>query len=149
MTEIPIDTSASLIAHALPPMYYGRIVTDCFLKGAGAAQLWPDALVLVSEDGRKMAGRYLKALTPESWLFVAPEFAGLETPARKVVLDCAAAGGKGSKKNLGLLLTAAALRHLALFPIEACEAAIRRSARGAVAEENLAVLAESAAIAPQ
>lgn len=109
----------------------------------------PDALVLVSEDGRKMAGRYLKALTPESWLFVAPEFAGLETPARKVVLDCAAAGGKGSKKNLGLLLTAAALRHLALFPIEACEAAIRRSARGAVAEENLAVLAESAAIAPQ
>ena len=27
-------------------MYYGRIVTDSFLKGAGMAELWPDALVL-------------------------------------------------------------------------------------------------------
>lgn len=41
-----LSPSASLIAHSLPPMYYGRIVTDCFLKGAGAAELWPDALVL-------------------------------------------------------------------------------------------------------
>ncbi len=106
----------------------------------------PDALILVSEDGRKMAGRYLRALTPESWLFVTPEFAGLETPARKVVFDFEAAGVKGGKKNLGLLMAGAALRHLNLFPIEACEAAIRRGARGAVAEENLATLAESAAV---
>ena len=70
----------------------------------------PDALVLVSEDGRKMAGRYLRALTPESWLFVTPEFAGLETPARKVVFDFEAAGIKGGKKNLGLLMAGAALR---------------------------------------
>lgn len=41
-----LSPGASLIAHSLPPMYYGRIVTDCFLKGAGAAELWPDALVL-------------------------------------------------------------------------------------------------------
>lgn len=104
----------------------------------------PDALVLVSEDGRKMADRYLRALTPESRLFTTPEFAGLETPAHKIVFDFEAAGVKGSKKNLGLLLAVAALRALNLFPIAACEEAIRRHARGAVAEENLAALAASA-----
>ncbi len=104
----------------------------------------PDALILASEDGRKMAGRYLRALTPESWLFVTPEFAALETPARKVVLDFEAAGIKSGKKNLGLLMAGAALRQLDLFPLAALEEAIRRGSRGAVAEENLATLAESA-----
>ena len=94
-----------------------------------------------------MAGRYLKALTPESWLFVTPEFAGLDTSAHKVVFNFAAGGLKGGKKNLGLLMAAAALRYLSLFPIEACEAAIRRNARGAVVEENLATLADSANLA--
>lgn len=93
-----------------------------------------------------MAGRYLKALTPEDWLFTVPEFAALETPARKVVFDFESVGVKGSKKNLGFLMTVTALRALNLFPIEACEAAIRAGARGAVAEENLAVLAASALI---
>jgi len=104
----------------------------------------PDALVLVTEDGRRMAGRYLKALTPKSWLFVAPEFAGLETPARKVVLNFDAVGIKGSKKNLGLLMAAAALRQLGLFPMEAVEEAIQRDSRGAIREESLETLAQSA-----
>jgi Pyruvate/2-oxoacid:ferredoxin oxidoreductase gamma subunit len=102
----------------------------------------PDALVLVSEDGRRAAGRYLAGLTAESWLFTTPEFAGLATPARKEVFDFAAAGGRGGKKNLGLLMAAAALRRLGLFPLEACEEAIRRGQRGAIAEENLAVLVQ-------
>ena len=106
----------------------------------------PDALVLVTEDGRRMAGRYLGALTAESWLFVTPEFAGLETPARKVVFDFDAAGIKGSKKNLGLLMAAAALRRLGVFPIEAMAEAIRRGSRGPMTEENLEVLATSAAV---
>jgi pyruvate/2-oxoacid:ferredoxin oxidoreductase beta subunit len=106
----------------------------------------PDALILVSEDGRRMADRYLKALTPECWLFVTPKFAGLETPARKIVFDFDATGSKGSKKNLGLLMAAAALRHLKLFPIEACEASIRRGSRGTIAEENLKMLEVCAAM---
>jgi len=104
----------------------------------------PDALVLVSEDGCRMAGRYLRTLTAESSLFITPELAGLETPARKVVFDLEAAGIKGSKKNLGLLMVSAALRKLNLFPMEACEEAIRRGSRGTIADENLAVLAASA-----
>ncbi len=104
----------------------------------------PDALVLVTEDGHRMAGRYLKALTPENWLFVTPELAGLETPARKVVFDFEAAGVKGSKKNLGLLMASAALRVLDLFPIAACAEAIHRSTRSAIREENLEILGQSA-----
>ncbi len=106
----------------------------------------PDALVLLSEEGRRAGDRYLRGLTPESWLFTTPEFASLETPARKVVFDCEAAGIKESKKNLGLLLSAAALRRLKLFPIEACEAAIQRSSRSPIREENLDILAHSAAL---
>ncbi len=101
----------------------------------------PDALVLVSEEGRKMAGRYIKALSPESWLFTTHEFASLETPARKVVFDVEKAGIKAGKKDLGLLITAAALRTLGFFPLEAVEEAIRRGARGTIAEENLAIIA--------
>jgi 2-oxoglutarate/2-oxoacid ferredoxin oxidoreductase subunit beta len=109
----------------------------------------PDALVLVSADGYRQAGRYLRSLTAESWLFVTPEFASLETPARKVVLDLAAAGLGGSKKNEGLLLVGAALRMLQLFPIEACATAIRRSQRSPIAEENLAALDQSSQLVPE
>ncbi|MCX7671582.1 MAG: 2-oxoacid:acceptor oxidoreductase family protein, partial [Anaerolineae bacterium] len=100
----------------------------------------PDALVLVSEEGRRAAGRYLKALTPESWLFTTPEFASLETPARKAVCDFAAAGIRESKKHLALLTTVAALQHLALFPLEALADAIRAGQPAEVAAENLALL---------
>ena len=113
----------------------------------GVAQ--PDALILISEEGRKMAGRYLANLTPESWLFTTPEFAGLETRARKVVFDFEAAGLREGKKHLALLMAGAALRQLGLFPVEALQEAIRRGQRAEVAEENLAVLAQSALIAGQ
>jgi pyruvate/2-oxoacid:ferredoxin oxidoreductase beta subunit/Pyruvate/2-oxoacid:ferredoxin oxidoreductase gamma subunit len=107
----------------------------------------PDALVLISEDGRKMAGRYLRGLTADSWLFTTPEFAGIETPARKVVFDPDAAGVRGTRRNLGLLATAAALRRLGLFPPEALEEAVRLGQRSPVAEESLETLAASAAVA--
>ncbi len=106
----------------------------------------PDALVLISEEGRKMAGRYLAALTDESTLFTTPEFAGLETPAHKVVFDFAAAGVRAGRRELGMLMAGAALRVLGLFPMEACEEAIRRSQRGAIAEENLGLLRHSAGV---
>jgi 2-oxoglutarate ferredoxin oxidoreductase subunit beta len=113
----------------------------------GAAR--PDALVLVTEDGRRSAISHLRGLTPESWLFVTPEFAGLETPAHKVVLDPEKAGIRRNKRNLALLMAATALRQLRLYPIEALEAAIRRGQRNSIIEESLEVLAKSAAVAIQ
>jgi Pyruvate/2-oxoacid:ferredoxin oxidoreductase gamma subunit len=107
----------------------------------------PDALILVTEDGRKASARYLKALTPESYLFTTPEFANLDTQARKVVLDLDSIGIKGSKKNLAWLMSVAALAHLRLFPLEACEEAARRGQRPDVAEEMIAGLRAVAAAA--
>jgi 2-oxoglutarate ferredoxin oxidoreductase subunit beta len=106
----------------------------------------PDALVLISEDGREAAGGYLGALTEGSWLFTTSEFAGIETRARKVAFDFAAAGIRAGRRDLALLMAGAALRALDLFPIEACEEAIRRGQRKASAEENLELLRRSAAV---
>jgi pyruvate/2-oxoacid:ferredoxin oxidoreductase beta subunit/Pyruvate/2-oxoacid:ferredoxin oxidoreductase gamma subunit len=100
----------------------------------------PDALVLATEDGRKASARYLKALTSDSWLFTTSEFANLETPARKVVIDFDALGIKGSKKNIAWLLSVAALDRLGINPLAACEEAARRGQRSEVAEEMIAGL---------
>ena len=47
----------------------------------------PEALIVASEDGYKASRRYLNSLTAESRLFVGPELAEIDTPARKIVLD--------------------------------------------------------------
>jgi 2-oxoglutarate/2-oxoacid ferredoxin oxidoreductase subunit beta len=101
----------------------------------------PDALVLISEEGRRMSDRYLAAMTAESWLFTTPAFAALQTPARHVILDFEAAGVRDGKKHLALLMSSVALRQLGLFPLEALEEAIRCGQRAEVAAENLRVLA--------
>jgi pyruvate/2-oxoacid:ferredoxin oxidoreductase beta subunit/Pyruvate/2-oxoacid:ferredoxin oxidoreductase gamma subunit len=106
----------------------------------------PDALVLISEDGRKKAAGQLGSLTADSWLFTTPPFAGIETPAQKVVFDVEAKAARGSRRNLGLLLTAASLRRLDLLPIAACEEAARRGLHGAVRDEALETLAASATL---
>ena len=51
----------------------------------GVAQ--PDALFIFSEDGLRKAKHYLPALTPQSWVFVTPELAELETQAHTLILD--------------------------------------------------------------
>ena len=107
----------------------------------------PDALVLVSEEGRKWAARQLRALTAESWLFTTPAFAAIETPARKVIFDPEAAGVRAGRRDLGLLLLFAALRRLDLFDIAACEEAVRLGRHGAAQSEALDILAASAALA--
>jgi pyruvate/2-oxoacid:ferredoxin oxidoreductase beta subunit/Pyruvate/2-oxoacid:ferredoxin oxidoreductase gamma subunit len=100
----------------------------------------PDALVLATEEGRKASARYLKALTAESWLFTTPEFANMDTPARKVVVDLDAMGIKGGRKNLAWLLSVYALNQLGIISAEACEEAARRGQRAEVAEEMIAGL---------
>ncbi len=42
-----LSAVASVIAHALPGMYYAEIAIGSFLKGVGFAALWPDMLILV------------------------------------------------------------------------------------------------------
>ena len=105
----------------------------------------PDAVIVVSEEGLRQAGRYLRTMGPDGWLFVPKAFADVESAARKVVFDLQAAGSaRGGKRNEGLLLAGAALRYLDLFPLAACEEAIRRGQRSPIAEENLEMLERSA-----
>jgi 2-oxoglutarate/2-oxoacid ferredoxin oxidoreductase subunit beta len=100
----------------------------------------PDALVLATEEGRTASARYLKAMTPESALFTTPEFANLDTPARKVVVDLDAMGIKGGKKNLAWLLSVCALNRSGILSPAACEEAARRGQRPEVAEAMIAGL---------
>ena len=102
----------------------------------------PDALVLISQDGYKKAGRYLASMTPADVLFTTSEFAQVETKARKVILNPKKAGIRITHTNLALLLTAAALRELNLFPMAAIEAAVNRF-QTRFADKNLPVIAAS------
>jgi ABC-2 type transport system permease protein/ribosome-dependent ATPase len=43
-----LSSVASVVAHALPGMYYADIVVGSFLKGVGLATLWPDVLALAA-----------------------------------------------------------------------------------------------------
>jgi Pyruvate/2-oxoacid:ferredoxin oxidoreductase gamma subunit len=102
----------------------------------------PEALVLISDDGLKKAGRYLANMTEDDILFTIPQFADVPTRARKVILDPKQAGVRVTRTNLALLLTAAALRQLDLFPIEAVEEAVRRF-QARFADQSLPVIAAS------
>ena len=102
----------------------------------------PDALVLISEDGLKKVGRHLARMTEDDVLFTTPQFAGVETRARKVILDPRQAGVRITRTNQALLLTAAALRELDLFPIAALEEAVRRF-QARFADQNLPIIAAS------
>lgn len=102
----------------------------------------PEALALISEDGLKKSGRYLANMTGDDILFTIPQFADVPTKARKIILDPKAAGVRITRTNLALLLMAAALRELNLFPIAALEEAVRRF-QTRFADQNLPVIAAS------
>jgi pyruvate/2-oxoacid:ferredoxin oxidoreductase beta subunit len=102
----------------------------------------PEALVLISQDGLKKSGKYLASMTEDDILFTIPQFAGVDTRARKVILNPKEAGVRVTRTNLALLLTAAALRQLELFPIEAMEEGVRRF-QARFADQNLPVIAAS------
>ena len=103
----------------------------------------PDAMVLISQDGLNKGGRYLASMTAEDVLYTIPQFAQVETRARKVILDPKQAGIRITRTNLALLLTAAALRDLGLYPIDALEAAAQRF-QARFADQNLPVIEASA-----
>ena len=88
---------------------------------------------MLSDSGRKKITHYLPRLTPDDWLFVAPEFAGLETSAHKVVVAAARAG----RRNTALAVIAMAMHITGYVPVEALQAAARLGQRAQVAEENL------------
>ena len=107
----------------------------------------PDALILLSEDGLGKVRHHLKAMTPDDVLITTDEFANVPTNARKVIVAPQAGGVRITRTNKSLIVTAAALRALDLFPIAALSEAIRRF-QPRFADENLPVIEASAGLLP-
>ncbi|MCO6450114.1 MAG: 2-oxoacid:acceptor oxidoreductase family protein [Caldilineales bacterium] len=105
----------------------------------------PDALVLLSQDGLGKVRHHLARMTPDDVVITTPEFESLQTKARVVVLRPREGGVRITRTNRSLIVTAAALRLLDLFPITALEESICRF-QGRFADENLPVVEASAGL---
>jgi 2-oxoglutarate/2-oxoacid ferredoxin oxidoreductase subunit beta len=104
----------------------------------------PDVLVLLTTDGLRKATGTLAAMGSDGVVVTVPEFAGVETPAKVVVLDPAAAPTRVGKADLALVMLAGTIARLDLLPLDALRAA---AASGAYAEPNLAAIEAGLAIA--
>lgn len=78
----------------------------------------PEVLFILSADGYARTADYLPRMTAESWLFVTPEFAHLDTPARRMVLDPAALEGV-PREQQAMALLVAGLGMMRLLPEQA------------------------------
>jgi phage tail protein X len=99
----------------------------------------PDALVILSEDGLAKSRALLPRMSPEATVLAFPDVAAVETPAKLVVLDPAAATTRLPRADHGLAACAAALLVLGLFPTDALVEAA--AASGRLAEELAKVVA--------
>ena len=112
----------------------GHSVSSLILSPAPldfAGLVVPDAMVIITQDGLGKARPYLTRLTPEATVLALPEFAALQTPARVVTLDPAAAGTRLARADQGLAACAAAVKVLGLFPTAALLEAAQASSRHA------------------
>lgn len=98
----------------------------------------PDALLVLSEEGRRKAAPLLARMTAGGTLFVLPPFAGLEPPpgVERVVLDPEESPEKVAAAELGLFATVAMAARLerqqGFLPPEALQAAARMTGPGGV-----------------
>jgi hypothetical protein len=103
----------------------------------------PDAILVLSEDGLIQARRFLPRLGREATVFVLPEFAGVSTDARIVVLDPSRASQPPPRADRALAALAAAVAVLSLFPLEA----LAEAARGPHSSELQAAIEAGLAMA--
>jgi pyruvate/2-oxoacid:ferredoxin oxidoreductase beta subunit/Pyruvate/2-oxoacid:ferredoxin oxidoreductase gamma subunit len=82
----------------------------------------PDAVVVLSDDGRRKVAPLLLDLAPEAKVFLAPGVGDVETPARVVRL-APQQGASVAKRQLVVATLAAAVRELDLVPAAALAAA--------------------------
>jgi len=107
-----------------------------------------DALLVLTEDGRKKAGPYMASLAPGGRVFRlegAGEIPG-EIPGE--TLDFTRSGARFAKTDVALAALAAVVERLGLIPLAALEEAARQSGRAgkAYAGANLAAIAAGAGV---
>jgi len=96
----------------------------------------PDVLVILSEDGRRKASRYLPDM--KGSVFVVPEFADLESSGTVTVFDPKSAPERVGKSELALAMLSGAVVHEGLLSSEALRKAA--GAYPAFAEKNLSAI---------
>lgn len=105
-----------------------------------------DALLVLTEDGRRKAGPYLRSLAPGAAVFALAGLGGLPGRPADVVLDPARIKGPFARADLALAAATAAVAALDLFPLAALEEAAR-SFGASHAQANLAAIAAGAELA--
>jgi 2-oxoglutarate/2-oxoacid ferredoxin oxidoreductase subunit beta len=99
----------------------------------------PEAVLVLSPEGRGRVAGLLARLPPSSDLFALPAAGALETPARRHLLEPASATGRRTAAEVTLWAASAVAGRLGLFPREALEEAVARAA-GEQAERQLAAV---------
>lgn len=94
------------------------------IEYAGVAR--PDALLILSADGRRKADRYLRAMNTGDRVFALSGYTVPDTRARVSIIDPARSPTRIPQAQLALAVLTAALHRLSLFPDEALEEAIRQ-----------------------
>ncbi len=96
----------------------------------------PDVIVVLSEEGRRKASRYLPEM--KGPVFVVPEFADLNTSGTVSVFDPRSAPERVGKSELALAMLSGAVVHEGLLDADVLRKAV--SAYPAFAEKNLAAI---------
>ena len=104
--------------------------------------------MLLSQDGLSKVRHHLASMTADDMLITIPDFANVETQARKIILAPKEGGALITRTNKSLIVIAAALRILDLFPIAALEQAVQRF-QARFAERNLPVIEASTVLVDQ
>jgi pyruvate/2-oxoacid:ferredoxin oxidoreductase beta subunit/Pyruvate/2-oxoacid:ferredoxin oxidoreductase gamma subunit len=109
---------------------FGHSVSELILSSeeiqyAGVSR--PDALVILSREGRAKAARYLAVMGEEDRVFALPECAEVKTRARVTQIDPRRASVRLAATDLALAVVAAAVQHLGLLTPEALEEGVHQS----------------------
>ena len=83
----------------------------------------PDALAILTPEGRAKSGPRLERMRADGEVFVVPEFADVQTAARVTVLDPARIAAATARQHLALAVVAEMARRLSLVPAAALTAA--------------------------
>jgi pyruvate/2-oxoacid:ferredoxin oxidoreductase beta subunit len=103
----------------------------------------PNVVVLVSGDGLRKVGGMLEAMDSDQLVVTVPEFSDVKTGAELVAIDLAAWDERVPKRQLALILLAAAAVRTAVVPLDA----LRAAAAGPFEAENLSAIEAGAALA--
>ena len=100
----------------------------------------PDVVLVIAPEGLSRVARKLKALPPETRVYVDSGLGEVDTPAKVIPLDLKGAAATVHRLAIGAVGVGAVLAAEGLYPPAAFEAAARRLQKEKVADTNIAGL---------